>query len=286
VMNHLLRDVAPISESGWAAVDNEAKPRLTTYLAARKLVDFAGPHGWTHSATDLGRSDAIGGPADEVTARQRRVLPLVELRAAFEVSRAELDDADRGAEDLDLAGLEAAALRIALAENTAVFHGYPAAGITGIADASSQPPIRLDDGPGKFPTIVARAVNILRESGIDGPYGLAIGPDGYTGIIETTEHGGYPLLDHLHQILNGPVVWAPGVQGGVVLSMRGGDFVLDCGQDLSIGYLAHTAETVQLYFEESFNFRVIEPDAAIVLLEAVGDVPAPSGRGRRRGLRP
>ena len=41
-------------------------------------------------------------------------------------------------------------------------------------------------------------------------------------------------------------MWAPGVQGAVVLSMRGGDFVLDCGQDLSIGYLDHTAETVRL----------------------------------------
>jgi uncharacterized linocin/CFP29 family protein len=47
--------------------------------------------------------------------------------------------------------------------------------------------------------------------------------------------------------------------------MRGGDFVLDCGQDLSIGYLDHTAETVRLYFEESIAFRVLEPDAAIAL---------------------
>ena len=46
---------------------------------------------------------------------------------------------------------------------------------------------------------------------ISGPYGLALGPDSYTGVVETTEHGGYPLLDHLHQILGGPVVWAPAV---------------------------------------------------------------------------
>jgi uncharacterized linocin/CFP29 family protein len=264
-VNHLLRDRAPISEAGWAAIEAEARLRLTTYLAARKLVDLAGPHGWTHSATELGRSDTIAGPAAEVTARQRRVLPLVELRAAFEVQRAELEDADRGAQDLDFLGLETAAIRIALAENTTVFHGYTAAGIVGIAESSSHSPIALDGGFGEYPTLVARAVNVLREAGIGGPYGLAIGPDGYTGIIETTEHGGYPLLDHLHQILGGPVVWAPGVQGAVVLSTRGGDFVLDCGQDLSIGYMDHNAEAVLLYFEESISFRVLEPDAAIAL---------------------
>jgi uncharacterized linocin/CFP29 family protein len=269
-MNHLLRDIAPISEAGWAAIEAEAKPRLTTYLAARKLVDFTGPHGWAHGVTELGRVEAIAGPAAEVTARQRRVMPLVELRAEFELSRAELDDADRGAEDLEFSGLEAAAIRVALAENATVFHGYTAAGIAGIAETSSHTPMPLEGGFGHYPTFVARAVNALRETGIGGPYGLAIGPDGYTGIIETTEHGGYPLLDHLRQILGGPVVWAPGVQGAVVLSMRGGDFVLDCGQDLSIGYLDHTAEVVRLYFEESITFRVVEPDAAIALPGAAG----------------
>ena len=60
-------------------------------------------------------------------------------------------------------------------------------------------------------------------------------------------------------------MWAPGVEGGVVLSLRGGDFVIDSGQDLSIGYLEHDASVVRLYVEESFSFRVVEPDAAVAL---------------------
>ena len=105
-MNHLYRDLAPISDAGWAAIDQEAKTRLTTHLAARKLVDFAGPHGWSHSATPLGRLVSISAPSAGVTAAQRRVLSLVELRAEFKVSRAEVDDAERGATDLDLAELD------------------------------------------------------------------------------------------------------------------------------------------------------------------------------------
>ena len=57
-------------------------------------------------------------------------------------------------------------------------------------------------------------------------------------MTETTEHGGYRRSEHLRQILGGPVVWAPAVEGAVVLSQRGGDFELTVGQDFSIGYLA------------------------------------------------
>ena len=79
-MNHLHRDLAPISDAGWEVIDEEAKSRLPTYLAARKLVDFGGPHGWSHSATNLGRISPITGPSEGVAAAQRMVLPLVELR--------------------------------------------------------------------------------------------------------------------------------------------------------------------------------------------------------------
>jgi len=67
------------------------------------------------------------------------------------------------------------------------------------------------------------------------------------------------------QILEGPIVWAPGVRGAVVLSLRGGDFVFDAGQDLSIGYDSHDSEVVRLYLEESFSFHVATADAAVAL---------------------
>ena len=264
-MDHLLRGLAPVSDQGWAAIEGEATSRITTFLAARKLVDFEGPRGWERSAHDLGRVDTVPPPVEEVEARLRRVLPLVELRAPFTVSRAELANIDRGAPDADFASLDVATARLGLAENTLVFRGHEGAGIRGVLDSSSHPSVRLEDDFRRYPTSVAKAVDVLRESGIGGPYGLAIAPAGYTGIIETTEHGGYPLLDHLHQILDGPVVWTPGIDGAAVLSLRGGDFVMDVGQDISIGYLSHDAESVTLYLEESLTFRTLEPDAVVVV---------------------
>ncbi len=265
MMDHLLRELAPIPDAAWAQIEQEAKRRLVTQLAGRKLVDFSGPHGWEYSATNVGRAGAITGPSQGVSAVQRRVLPLVELVAEFRVSRIELEDAERGAQDLDLEELDEAVRQIALGENVTVFHGYPAAGMRGITECSAHEPIPFEDDMEQYPKVVARATDVLRRAGIEGPYGLAISPEIYTGIVETTEHGGHLLLDHLRQILDGPLVWAPGVQGGVVISLRGGDFMLDCGEDLSIGYRAHDTDVVRLYLEESFSFRVIEPDAAVAL---------------------
>lgn len=264
-MNHLLRSHAPITEAGWAQLDQEGRQRLVPALAARKLVDFSGPCGWHHSATNLGRTAVIDGPGERLLARRRTVLPLVELRAEFSVSRDELLDADRGAVDPDLEELDRAARRIAQAENVAVFHGWREAGITGVAEASPHPPLSLGSDFANYPGHVARAVEHLLESGVSGPYGLALGPEGYTGVVETTEHGGLIVFDHLHRILDGPIVWAPGVRGAVVVSMRGGDFLFESGQDLSIGYSHHDAERVHLYLEESFSFRVASADAAVAL---------------------
>jgi uncharacterized linocin/CFP29 family protein len=264
-MNHLHRDLAPIADTGWKAIEDEIRPRLETHLAARKLVDFEGPKGWTHSATTLGRIASIAGPSPNVTGSQRQVMALVELRSDFVLKRSEIDDAERGATDLDLPGLEEAGRRIALAENTAVFHGYAAGQIKGITESTSHAPLTLSPDAEHYPTAVAEAVDVLRGAGIGGPYGLALSPGIYTEIVHTAEHGGHLLLDHLRQILGGPLVWAPGVEGGIVLSLRGGDFEFESGQDISIGYASHDAENVALYLEESFSFRVLEPDSAVAL---------------------
>jgi uncharacterized linocin/CFP29 family protein len=265
-MNHLLRDIAPVTERAWEEIEEEARSRLVVALAARKLVDFSGPHGWERSATNLGRIEPLAGtPVEGVEARRRQVLPLVETRAWFSLSRAELAAVDRGAQDVELDPLDEAARRIALTENIAVFNGWAQAGITGIAQATPHPVVGLTDDMNACPRQVAEAVEVLLRDGVEGPYGLALGPTAYRRVIETTEHGGYPLFDHLRKILGGPLVWAPGVDGGVVLSLRGGDFLLECGQDLAVGYHAHDAESVHLYLVETFSFRVATPEAAVAL---------------------
>jgi uncharacterized linocin/CFP29 family protein len=268
-VNHLLRELAPVSGEAWSAVEEEATRTLRHFLAARKVVDFSGPKGWDHSAETLGRVDALGAtPADGVDAAIRRLQPLAELRTPFELSRREVEAIDRGSRDYDLQAVIDAAQRAATAEDAAAFHGYDAAGIAGISEASPHDPLHIADDYHDYPGTVARAVANLQAAGIAGPFAIALGPRCYRGVIETTEHGGYPVLEHIRLILGGPVVWAPAVNGAIVVSLRGGDFELTCGEDFSIGYLDHDADTVRLYLEESMTFRALSPEAGIALTYA------------------
>jgi uncharacterized linocin/CFP29 family protein len=188
---------------------------------------------------------------------------MTELRTAFELSRRDLEAIDRGACDVDLDAVVEAAKRTALAEDEMVFHG--GAGSPGLTEASPYEPVAISNDYEHYPRFVAQGMARLQDAGIAGPYAIALGPRCYTGVVEESEMGGYPVLEHLRLILGGPVVRAQAVDGAVVLSQRGGDFELISGQDLSIGYLDHDAETVRLYIEETIALRICSPEAAIHL---------------------
>jgi uncharacterized linocin/CFP29 family protein len=77
---------------------------------------------------------------------------------------------------------------------------------------------------------------------------------------------GYPVFHHIERVVDGGIIWAPAIEGGFVVTTRGGDFQLDIGQDISIGYLRRSSAVVELYFQESFTFRLLASEAAVALL--------------------
>jgi uncharacterized linocin/CFP29 family protein len=268
-MKDLFRRLAPITDTAWAAIDEEARQTLKRFLAARRLVDFQGPLGWAFSAVDIGRVKRIEqSPGEGVGASLREVQPLVELRMDFTLQRSEVEVIDRGGKDPDLDPVREASRTIAIAEDHSIFHGYAAGGIEGINERGPGHCLTISDDYEKYPEAVAEALNKLRNAGIDGPYAIALGPRCYAGLTETTSRGGYPVIEHVRHLVDGPIVWAPAVDGACVLSVRGGDFELTVGRDFSIGYRSHDATTVSLYVVESFTFRRITPEAAVPLIYA------------------
>jgi uncharacterized linocin/CFP29 family protein len=265
-MNHLLRDLAPVTDDAWAAIDEEGRETLKEILAARKLVDFTGPLGWQAYAVDLGITRNLrSGPAAGIQARQRQAQPLVEFRVPFEVPRDKIEAVARGAQQVMFDEVVDAARKIGLAEDKAIFHGYDGASITGIMSGSDHKALTLSADYEKYPAAVAEAMTMLREDGIGGPYAIALGPRCYKGLMTTTTKGGYPVMRHVQELLDGPLVWAPGIDGACVMSTRGGDYELIVGQDFSVGFLSASDDKVRLYIEESFTFRNLEPGAAVAL---------------------
>ncbi len=265
-MNDLKRELAPITTEAWSEIDEEARRTLALTLAGRKIVDFTGPLGWDAAAIGTGRVDLLtDSPGKGVAAAARRSLPLIELKIPFELPRTELDAIARGAQNADLDAVVDAARKIALAEDKAIFHGFAAGAITGICQAAEASALTLSSDYLAYPAVVAEAVSTLQTKGVGGPFAIALGPRCWMGLTKTTGAGGHPVLEHVRRLINGPVVWAPGVDGAVIASLRGGDFELIVGRDLSIGYLDHTADSVRLYLEESLTFRVHTAEAAIPL---------------------
>jgi len=263
-MNNLHRELAPISDTAWEQIEQEATRTLKRYLAARQVVDAPDPKGPTLAAVGTGHTRPIEAPGDGLQAVQRIANALVELRVPFTLTRQAIDDVERGAEDSDWSPLKEAAGKIAYAENRAVFDGYAAAGIGGIRPGASNEPVMLPSAPMDYPLAVAQAVDRLRRAGVEGPYRLVLGDEPFTAISGGSEEG-YPVLRHVQRLVDGEIVWAPGIEGGLVLSTRGGDFELDLGQDFSIGYLSHTDKLVELYLQESFTFRLLTTEAVVAL---------------------
>lgn len=264
-MNNLHRELAPITDEAWSAIEEEATRTFKRHIAGRRVVDVSGPHGLDYAAAGTGHTSSIAPPADGVLARQRVVAPLVELRVPFRLSREELDNVERGAKDTDLDPVKDAAQKIAFAEDRAIFEGYPAANITGIRASSTNQAIALPSDPRQVPESVALALSALRLAGVDGPYSVLLSADLFTAVSETSDHG-HPIRTHIERLIpDGEIIWAPAIDGAFVLTTRGGDYDLRLGQDLSIGYLSHDAESVQLYFQQSLTFLVYTAEAAVAL---------------------
>ncbi|GAA2016927.1 family 1 encapsulin nanocompartment shell protein [Catenulispora yoronensis] len=263
-MDNLHRDLAPVSDTAWEQIEEEARRTVLRYLAFRRVVDVAGPDGPTLGGVGDGHTTPVPAPGDGVQARLRGVNPLVEVRIPFELDRQAVDDAERGAQDSDWQPVKDAAKIAAFTEDRAIADGYAAAGVTGLRPFSSHAAMAQPEDPADYPALVARMSTQLRLAGVEGPYHLVLGADAYQALSDAVDHG-YPVAAHVARLIDGDVIWAPAITGGVLLSGRGGDYQLQLGQDLSIGYESHTAEKVRLYFTQSFTFLPYTAEAAVPL---------------------
>lgn len=263
-MNNLYRDLAPVTEAAWEEIELEATRTFKRHIAGRRVVDVSEPGGPVTAAVSTGRLASVAAPTEGVEAHLRESKPLVRLRVPFTLSRYEIDNVERGANDSDWDPVKEAAKKLAFVEDRAIFEGYAAASIEGIRSASSNKSLTLPADPREIPDVITQAISELRLAGVDGPYSVLLSADVYTKVSETTEHG-YPILEHIDRLVPGDIIWAPAIDGAFVLTTRGGDFDLQLGHDVSIGYTSHDADNVQLYLQETLTFLCYTAEASVPL---------------------
>ncbi len=259
-MSILRRAFAPLTATQWTTIDDEARGVLERTMVARRFVDIDGPHGWEHSAYNLGRLGEPQGKAPTMW-RCRQVRTLVELKVPFALSTSDLDDLARGAPEVDLDAVVRAARSVARFEEQAVYHGLEGAGIVGLFDATAHPARNLPADPGAILEVVAGGVATLTEAGVQGPFLLVLGEAPFQ--LVAGSHDGYPVLRQLEELLGVRPALSTGLHGAALVSTRGGDFVLSLGVDTSIGFDRVDGDQVHLYLTQSFTFDVPGPEAIV-----------------------
>lgn len=261
-MDIFKKSLAPITDAAWNEIYDEATDIFNSVLSARRFVDVDGPKGLDYGGVHTGRIDIESNKKDSVQYGMNRLLPLVESRVGFSLNIWELDNAARGAEDIDLNGLEKAAREIASFEEQAIYYGLEKAGIEGIKQQSEHDSDTLPESTSKLMNALSKELSVFICDGIEGPYSLVLNENDWERLSSQIDD--YPLRRQIKDMLGGSIILSPFIEEAFLVSERGGDFRLTLGQDLSIGYHFHDKENVELYFTESFTFQCFEPAAICV----------------------
>lgn len=262
-MDILRKSLAPISQDAWDEIEEQAKIIFSNILTVRRFAEVEGPKGIDFGGVNLGRLELNDKQkVKDIRYGINRLLPLIEARKSFKMNIWELDNAVRGAEDIDLGAMEDAAKEIAEFEEKAIYNGLDNACIKGLKNSSDHDKLSFPEEGKEILRTITNAISHMNKASIGGPYSLILGEEKWQNLM--VHSGGYPLNRQVKDIIGGDIIFNPHIEEGYLVSTRGEDFKMTLGQDLSIGYESHNEKEVQLYFTESFTFQVLEPAAVIV----------------------
>ena len=269
-MSHLLREHAPITEAGWELLDDEARERLDAGARrpqARRLLRPA-RLGALGDEPRPRRARSPTRPATASTASQRRVLPLVELRAPLRGRRAPSCATPTAAPRTSTSTpLDEAAHRIARRRERRRLPRLGGGRDHRHRRGLAARPDRARRGLRALPAPRRQGGRgAARAPASTGPYGLALGPEAYTARAR----------DHRARRL--PAARPPardprrpdrlGARRRRARSCSACAAATSCSSPARTSRSAtthHDADAVQLYLEESFSFRVATPEAAVAL---------------------
>ncbi|ORC30726.1 bacteriocin [Marispirochaeta aestuarii] len=261
-MSILKRSLAPITDAAWEEIDTLARETLTANLSARRFVDVSGPHGLSFTSVDLGRLELVQDSKDgDLGYGTYKVQPLVEARIGFTLNIWELDNIERGARDIEMDSLVAAAAKMAAFEENAIYNGLKAGGITGLKEAASGETVPIKMNNDSVIDSLAEAQERMQAAGVEGGADLIVSPDLWKFLNRVSPGGSLKKL--VERQIEGSVIRSEQLDGALLYANRGGDAELILGQDISVGYHNHTARDVSLFFTESFTFRILTPEALV-----------------------
>ena len=263
-MSFFRKEQAPFGADIWGVLEAEVATVLGQKLTGRKIADFVGPAGEGFASVNTGELEKTEGKLGKLQPTKRKALPVLELKTEFTLPYETIEALKRGATVWDAVPVHEACKTLADAENALVFDGFAAEGVEGIRNTAPKS-VKVADAA-KLPSAVAEGIGALLEQNVEGPFALILGPKMYAGAVAAGE--GYPVTKKLEEMLGGTgrVLVSPGFdKEALLVSLRGGDFEILSGMDVDIGFGKENAKGVELFLFETLTFRLVTPEAAVVL---------------------
>ncbi len=264
-MEILNRTNAPFGNAVWTTIDETISEFLTKRLNLRAVVDFDETATYTTDSISTGKTSLLSNE-NGIEVLTREPIKMVEIKKNFEISKDVIEDIKRGKKDFEDRAFAKVSNDFASIENNIILYGLAQANIEGIASHNDVKTIDVKNTK-EILKEVAKSLGVFNQEFISGPYKLIVSSNTLANLY-TEFFDGISLKTKLDDIL--------GVDGIIVnqdigddkimlISLRGGDFEYFSGLDVSIGFEKTNEDSVELFLLMTCAFRVVTPEAAIVL---------------------
>jgi len=259
---YLFREDAPWDAKLWEELDKAVIGAAKTFLTGRRLVQVDGPYG-------LGLQNVTKGEVEiEPGITAGTSLPVFHLFQTCRVYKRDIAAYEREGIMPPLEEVVRASLECARREDDIIFHGKQT--VRGLFTIEGVRTIGLSswDQVGNAADDVIKAVTELDTAGFHGPYALALSPHKFNSLFRLYDRGNLSELDHIRHIATDSIYKAPILEkGGVLIATNPGLTTLVLGQDLMLGFIGVTPESVELVLSETFSLIIRAPESICVLTE-------------------
>ncbi len=254
-MDMFKQALAPIPEKAWDEINERAEEVIKSVLTARKTLHVEGPGGLGTQVVTSGRLNLFDTGDKNVDAGLYEAKSLMETRVTFELSKWELDNLDRGVDDVELDALEEAVKHLAEFEEDVLYNGNKNAMIKGLKPLA-ETKIDLKDDPQALLAGINEGMLALKHAFALPPHNLVVGEKLYQDLHRA--HGAKLLKEIVENMIGGSVILSEQLKGGLLMPVDHDDLEMTIGQDYTIGYEAHDDENVRFFVMNAFTLRVLD----------------------------
>lgn len=253
----LTRDDAPIGAELWTLLDETLVDAARGQLSVRRLLEIEGPFGFGLKSVPLDDGEEVDGVITSPC------LPLALISSTVELGKRDLAGYEYSHLPPNLNRLADAARDAARKEDDFLLNGL--AGSQGLMQYPGVEQSSLGDWTttGAAASDLIDAVTALDEAGFHGPYVLGLSPRRYNQLFYSeTCWTAYQMISQIVR----SIVKLPALREGGVLMAEGRQYAsIVLGQDLTLGFIGPTRDTLEFSISESLALLVREPRAIRVL---------------------